>query len=344
MKTRPANHRFVRAISPVISVLLMIVIAVAASLVAYAWVMGYLGGTTQKVDNAILIQNVQPATAGGDLLVIYVQNVGNGLVHLKQDSSVYVNDVLHKITNSPKNNQTELATGELLTVQKGETKELVIDYLYSLGDRLRIKVVTIEGTLMEITVQGTRTTPPETPQFVFADGFENGDLAWSVKIGDITVQNTIKRSGTYAAMADTPYLERFYKTGLAAFSNLRCYVYFVDLPTSGNVLSFMEGYNGVNEVVLAVRNNAGTYEWGIYWYNQQWSELLEPTTGRWYCVELQMTAGSHVDVYVDGQLILTQENTGYVDFEGVVVGGWDKSEALTNYIDDVVVANAYIGP
>jgi flagellin-like protein len=48
----------VKAVSPVISVLLMIVVAVAASLVTYAWVMGYLGFTTNKVGKAIMIQSV----------------------------------------------------------------------------------------------------------------------------------------------------------------------------------------------------------------------------------------------------------------------------------------------
>ena len=36
--------RSVRAISPVIATLLMIAIAVAASFVVYAWVIGYIGG------------------------------------------------------------------------------------------------------------------------------------------------------------------------------------------------------------------------------------------------------------------------------------------------------------
>ena len=33
----------------------MIAIAVVASLVVYAWVMGYIGGTTSKVGNAIAV-------------------------------------------------------------------------------------------------------------------------------------------------------------------------------------------------------------------------------------------------------------------------------------------------
>ena len=51
-------RRSVRAISPVIAVLLMIAIAVVAALVAYAWIMGYMSGTTAKAGNAIQIQSI----------------------------------------------------------------------------------------------------------------------------------------------------------------------------------------------------------------------------------------------------------------------------------------------
>ena len=50
-------RRSVRAISPIISVLLLIAIAVVASLVVYAWVMGYIGGNTTKTSNAITVTN-----------------------------------------------------------------------------------------------------------------------------------------------------------------------------------------------------------------------------------------------------------------------------------------------
>lgn len=49
---RTRLYRSTRAVSKVISVLLMIAIAVAAALVAYAWLMGYLGFTTQKIGRA----------------------------------------------------------------------------------------------------------------------------------------------------------------------------------------------------------------------------------------------------------------------------------------------------
>ncbi len=51
-------RRNMRAISPVIATLLMIAIAVVASLVTYAWVMGYMNFTTEKTGKAIQIQSV----------------------------------------------------------------------------------------------------------------------------------------------------------------------------------------------------------------------------------------------------------------------------------------------
>ncbi len=51
-------RRNTKAISPVIATLLMIAIAVVASLVTYAWVMGYMGFTTDKTGKAIQIQSV----------------------------------------------------------------------------------------------------------------------------------------------------------------------------------------------------------------------------------------------------------------------------------------------
>lgn len=67
----------VKAISPVISVLLMIAIAVVASLVTYAWVMGYIGFTSGKAEKAIQIQSVANKDDGTH---VYLQNVGNSPV------------------------------------------------------------------------------------------------------------------------------------------------------------------------------------------------------------------------------------------------------------------------
>jgi PKD repeat protein len=126
----------------------MIAIAVVASIVAYAWVAGYIGGQTQKSGNAIQIQS-QSFTTGGNL-ILYVQNTGQGTVHLKQDGSVYVNDVLKNILSYDGN---PASNGERIPVNVGKTIQLVIDCQYHAGDK--IKVVTIEGTFMETQGSGS---------------------------------------------------------------------------------------------------------------------------------------------------------------------------------------------
>jgi uncharacterized repeat protein (TIGR02543 family) len=156
----------------------MIAIAVAAALIAYAWIMGYIGGTTKKSGQAIQIPSVANPAKGGSWLVIYVQNVGQGQVQLKQDASVYVNDILHKITESPSG--TQLTTGQLLPIPVGETAELVIDYWYIPGTYLKIKVVTVEGTFMEIIIHGSTASegsnPPGTQYTLTVDVVGSGSI------------------------------------------------------------------------------------------------------------------------------------------------------------------------
>ena len=125
-----------KAVSPVLSVLLMIAVAVAASLVTYAWVMGYLGNTTSKVGKAIQIQSMANVTT---TLTIYVQNVGDGAVTL---DSVYVNGILNSTAAiAPK------------TLQKGETATVKTSFPagFDSPDPVKVKVVCEDGTFIEAT-------------------------------------------------------------------------------------------------------------------------------------------------------------------------------------------------
>ena len=124
-------RRNVKAISPVISVLLMIAVAVAASLVTYAWVMGYLGFTTNKVGKAIQIQSV--ALDGS----VYVQNVGDASVELE---AVYVNGL-----------EPAGATVPTTLLVKGETAFIDTDTAFASNTPYTIKVTTTDGTFSEIT-------------------------------------------------------------------------------------------------------------------------------------------------------------------------------------------------
>ena len=136
--------RSIKAISPIVATLLLIAITVVASLVAYAWVTGYIGATTTKVGHSIQIPSYSMDSATQDL-VVYVQNVGQGPVQLKPAGSVYVNDVLHTIIQSPKGTPAP----DPITIAVGQTAELVIDYPFTPGENVKIKVTTSDGSFIQ---------------------------------------------------------------------------------------------------------------------------------------------------------------------------------------------------
>jgi flagellin-like protein len=125
-----------KGVSDVIAVLLMIAIAVAASLIAYAWVMGYLGGTTSKVGKAIRIQSMYYSSPTS--LFVYVQNVGDSPVTL---STVYVNGVLD--TSAGFTNNSPLAMNQTSTVTT------VLPNGFNPTNAVDVKVVCSDGTFIE---------------------------------------------------------------------------------------------------------------------------------------------------------------------------------------------------
>jgi flagellin-like protein len=179
--------RSIKAISPVIATLLMIAIAVVASLVVYAWVTGYMGNTTSKAGKAIQIQSY--AISGGNL-VVYVQNVGQGDVALNKDQSVYVDSKLVPIT---------LPATATIPINAQDTVELTLplpsDYVQ--GHSLNIKVTTTDGTFM--TATGIpKTTNPTTPATTYAVNFVlgSGGLSMNPAAGAQNVGGTIAISAT----------------------------------------------------------------------------------------------------------------------------------------------------
>ena len=165
-------RRCVRAISPVIATLLMIAIAVVASLVVFAWVAGYIGTQTGKAGQAIALPSfvVDPVTSD---LHVYVQNVGQGTVKI---GAVYVDDVLMAFDADPHYSDNQLAVGE--------TADLTVPGTFDVNMKLNIKVTTTDGTFMTTvgggtshansnpTVTPTSTpspTPPPNPAWDFED-------------------------------------------------------------------------------------------------------------------------------------------------------------------------------
>ena len=178
-------RRSVRAISPVIATLLMIAIAVVASLVVYAWVTGYIGGTTTKASNSMLIQSVSH-TAGG-YIVIYVQNVGQGTIQLKQTESTYINSVLKGITDS-----TPTISAGMVTFSPGTTASLTTDYPYTANEKLNIKITATDGTFAEYTTSGISTvttgTFPGWPTSSFTISDSNPTVGQTVNFADTSTK------------------------------------------------------------------------------------------------------------------------------------------------------------
>ncbi|MGD9131810.1 MAG: hypothetical protein PVH73_09605 [Candidatus Bathyarchaeota archaeon] len=135
-------RRNIKAISPVLAVLMMIAVAIGGSLVVYAWVMGYIGLSTERSGQAIMIQNI--ANDGNNLLV-YVQNVGEGMVQIEESGSLYVNSVLVDCIITG----VTVSDG-LATLNQGDTATLTyLDGAALPGQKVTAKVTTLLGTSAE---------------------------------------------------------------------------------------------------------------------------------------------------------------------------------------------------
>jgi flagellin-like protein len=132
-------RRNVKAISPVISVLLMIAVAVVASLVVYAWVMGFVGTKTNQVGKAIEIQSVART---GTTLSVYTQNVGDSAVTFSSPC-VYINGTAATGYTPPSGN---VATGATATFSN-----VAFTSGLNSGDTVVVKVASTDGTFSQVT-------------------------------------------------------------------------------------------------------------------------------------------------------------------------------------------------
>ena len=71
-----------KGISPIIAVLLLVIIAVAAAILTYLWVLGYIGtvqqqGGTESLQERIKIEGIEVDTTNNYITVVYVRNIGD---------------------------------------------------------------------------------------------------------------------------------------------------------------------------------------------------------------------------------------------------------------------------
>lgn len=140
-ETKPSLRYNEKAISPVLSVLLMIAVSVSAGLVGYSWVMTYHATTTVRAGHAIKIQSVD--WKNYQKVYVYVQHVGDGTVTL---TDAFIDGV-------------QIETGIDQIVTEGQTFELLVckgNLSFTNGDRVHIKIICEDGIFTEgtYTVEG----------------------------------------------------------------------------------------------------------------------------------------------------------------------------------------------
>ncbi len=128
-----------KGISPIIAVLLLVIIAVAAAVLTYLWVLGYIGtvqqqGGTESLQERIKIEGVE--ISGGTINTVYVRNIGD--VNAEIDT-VYLIDPTGSSTDCDVSN-TELTPGTLSEIDTSGC-----GFGVTSGETYVIKVVTTTG-------------------------------------------------------------------------------------------------------------------------------------------------------------------------------------------------------
>jgi len=132
-----------KAVSPVIAVLLLVVIAVAAAIITYIWLTGYIGTIQQQttpgtMQEKIKIEAVSYSESDSPTLTVYVRNVGDVNVEI---AAGYAYDRSGTaISTSYSIGDSSLSPGEATTVT------ITLSNTLSDGQTYVVKVVTKKGT------------------------------------------------------------------------------------------------------------------------------------------------------------------------------------------------------
>jgi flagellin-like protein len=141
MSTRKI-FRSKKAISPILATLLLIVIAVAAIVITYAWITTYMGSTTQQAGFIPYKANVNFRT--GDIITIDIGNSGTSSGQIVQ---VYVGTSATAL-------DSKTTTPSLpITVAAGTIESFNVTYAWSAGETYYFKVVPNSGAAVSFTEQ-----------------------------------------------------------------------------------------------------------------------------------------------------------------------------------------------
>ena len=126
-----------RAISPILATLLLVVIAVAAIVVTYAWIMTYMNSAANQAGVRLTSANVNFYGTNNTKIDIDIENAGTSDAHIIQ---VYVG-------TSSSNLQNLTSSSLPVTCAAGHVERITVDYNWTSGATYYFKVIAKEQIL-----------------------------------------------------------------------------------------------------------------------------------------------------------------------------------------------------
>ena len=126
-----------KGISPILATLLLIVIAVAAVIVTYAWVITFTESTTNSAGAVLTVENVRFYTSGSDYVEVIVRNSGTADAKIE---TVYAGT---SDSNLLQKSATFVPGTQMVTA--GDTLNVTIQQDWTDGEMYYFKLGTEEG-------------------------------------------------------------------------------------------------------------------------------------------------------------------------------------------------------
>jgi len=133
-----------RAISPILATLLLIVIAVAAIVVTYAWIMTYMSSVGQQAGVRLYKANVN---FGGNGTTIGI-DIGNSGDSGTQIIKVYVGPTLGSLVE-----QNQITPSLPVSLSGSAITSITVDYSWTASATYYFKVISLTGQTLEFPEQ-----------------------------------------------------------------------------------------------------------------------------------------------------------------------------------------------
>ena len=127
-----------KGISPILATLLLIVIAVAAVIVTYAWVMTFTGSTTSQAGAMLSLDNVRFYEDSGDYIEITLRNSGTSDAKVETVYAGTTDTNLEAQTVSSYNPSTQI-------ISTGGTLVITLQYNWDDATTYYFNIATEEG-------------------------------------------------------------------------------------------------------------------------------------------------------------------------------------------------------